>query len=459
MPSTSPLDSLRTFLTVAVAAAMVTLAATQTEANDLLPRSGSKRRDSPVVQAVSRVRDAVVNINGQKTLAATPDSYGNLALPKQVNGMGTGVIVDQRGYIVTNHHVVDGVRRIRVTLADGDKYIARLISHDRKTDLAIIKIDADEPLPVLPLGTSSELMPGETVIAVGNAYGYEHTVTLGIISALHRTVQVTDTQEYDNLIQTDASINPGNSGGPLLNIDGEMIGLNVAVRAGAQGIGFAIPVDTVMDVTTDLLSVERLRGRWHGIVVDEAHECRGNLVVDQPEAGSPAEEVGLQPGDTIKSVAGTEVHHRLDLERALLELGDDAPVAVSVVRAGKPMNLQMRLASLPAQHPGRADRIWQELGVRLVAVAKQKLPASRERYNGGLKVVDVRAGGPADLQGIRAGDVLVGMHVWETISLDNVHYVLNREDLADVSPIKFYILRGPETLYGHLSFVNVPTTR
>ena len=142
------------------------------------------------------------------------------------------MLIDSRGYIVTNHHVVDGVREILVTMADGQRHVAKLVARDMETDLAIIKIDAPAPLPVIPIGTSSDLMAGETVIAVGNAYGYEHTVTRGIVSALHRAVQVSDAQFYDDLIQTDASINPGNSGGPLLNIDGDMIGINVAVRAG-----------------------------------------------------------------------------------------------------------------------------------------------------------------------------------------------------------------------------------
>lgn len=148
--------------------------------------------------------------------------------------MGTGVVLDPRGYVVTNHHVVSGVREILVTSVGGREYTARLVAHDPATDLAIIKIDPARDMPVITLGSSEDLMLGETVIAVGNAYGYENTITQGIVSALHRAVQVSDAQYYEDLIQTDASINPGNSGGPLLNIDGEMIGLNVAVRAGAR---------------------------------------------------------------------------------------------------------------------------------------------------------------------------------------------------------------------------------
>ena len=216
--------------------------------------AASELRETPIVKAVQRVRASVVNIRGEKTVAVPAGQAAGAEASRRVNGMGTGVVIDARGYIVTNYHVVDGVREIQVTLADGQRHIAKLVARDTETDLAIIKIELAEPLPVIPLGTSGDLMPGETVIAVGNAYGYEHTVTRGIVSALHRAVQVSDAQFYDDLIQTDASINPGNSGGPLLNIDGEMIGINVAVRAGAQGIGFAIPVDKVASVAAALLA-------------------------------------------------------------------------------------------------------------------------------------------------------------------------------------------------------------
>ena len=219
-------------------------------------------RRTAIVRAIESCRDSVVNIHGEKYVSDSSDD----AEDRRVNGMGTGVVIDDRGYAVTNFHVVDGVREIEVTLASGRTVAARLISHDRRTDLAIIKINTTEPLPVIQLGTSEDLLIGETVLALGNAFGYKHTVTRGIISALHRNVDVSPTQRYEDLIQTDASINPGNSGGPLLNIKGEMIGINVAVRAGAQGIGFAIPVDSVLRIVTRLLSIERIDHTWHGLV-------------------------------------------------------------------------------------------------------------------------------------------------------------------------------------------------
>ncbi len=234
-------------------------------ADGALAAHASELRKTPIVQAVAGARDSVVNIHGQKLLTAADDPQIPGDNPRKVNGMGTGIVIDERGYIITNFHVVDGVKKIEVTLSDESTTTAQLVSTDPVNDLAIVKIDVSRKLPVITIGTSNDLMVGETVIALGNAYGYEHTATDGIVSAIHRSVQVSDTQSYEDLIQTDASINPGNSGGPLLNIDGEMIGINVAVRAGAQGIGFAIPVDKAMAVAAKLISAERVERKYHGV--------------------------------------------------------------------------------------------------------------------------------------------------------------------------------------------------
>jgi serine protease Do len=413
-------------------------------------------RRSALVIAVEGARSSIVNIHGEKSVPA--ESRGG-DTAKRVNGMGTGVIIDERGYIITNHHVVDGVRKITVTTAERESYTARLISRDLKTDLAIIKIDADAKLPVIEIGVSSDLMPGETVIAVGNAYGYEHTVTRGIVSALHRTVQVSDAQNYEDLIQTDASINPGNSGGPLLNIEGKMIGLNVAVRAGAQGIGFAIPADRVVSTAADLMSTRRLDHVWHGLVASPATEIRAGagvvagVVIDAVDAESPAAESGLRGGDVITAVGRQHVSRALDLERAMLGHHAGERIAVEAERNGQPLTVNLKLISVPEEREEPADPIWDVFGLELKPVAaKQFQRQQRTRYRGGLLVTDVRSDSPASRQGIRRGDILVGMHIWETVSLDNLTYVLNRSDFASLDPLKFYILREnePQTLYGFL---------
>src|SRR5208283_3775059 len=236
---------------------------------------------------------SVVSIRGEKTVLPGPQAAGNEA-PRRVNGMGTGVVIDARGYILTNYHVVDGVREIQVTTAENKKYLASIIARDAETDLAVIKISPSEKMDVITLGTSSDLMQGETVVAVGNAFGYDFTVTRGIVSALHRAVQINDAQYYDDLIQTDAPINPGNSGGPLLNIDGEMIGVNVAVRAGAQNIGFAIPVDKVMVTAADLLASYNAKRGFHGVTLAKAKTGGGGVLVAAVAPESPAADAGLE---------------------------------------------------------------------------------------------------------------------------------------------------------------------
>ncbi|MBS0210036.1 MAG: trypsin-like peptidase domain-containing protein [Planctomycetes bacterium] len=407
----------------------------------------SEARRTPIVNAVEAARTAVVNIHGEKLVDSTDARSGDGK--RRVNGMGTGVIIDERGYIITNHHVVDGVKKIMVTTASRQTHVAKLISHDPKTDLAVIKIDADQPFDVLDIGTSSDLMCGETVIAIGNAYGYEHTVTVGLLSALHRSVQVSETQHYDDLIQTDAAINPGNSGGPLLNIEGRMIGLNVAVRAGAQGIGFAIPVDKVLNVASDLLTTRRVDKTWHGVHVHSPKA--GQVAVQSIEADSPAANIGLKVGDVIASVDNRMVSLPLDVERAILGHQAGDAVAFTVERNKKPVQLELVLAGLPQSGKLAQDPVWDELGLRLEPVPARQFQQYKTHYRGGLLITDVRNDSPASRQGIRRGDVLVGMHVWETVAVDNVSYVLTRPDFAETSPLKFYILRGSETLYGHLT--------
>lgn len=409
--------------------------------------AASESRETEIVRAVRRVKHSVVNIRGEKTVGTAGAEAG-----KRVNGMGTGVVIDERGYILTNYHVVDGVREIQVTLADEKRHIATVVARDQETDLAVIKIDAGRELPVIPSGTSADLMPGETVIAVGNAYGYENTVTRGIISALHRAVQVSDAQFYDDLIQTDAPINPGNSGGPLLNIDGDMIGINVAVRAGAQGIGFAIPVDKALAVAAKLIGGSTVKAR-HGVSpgTDDPMNERG-VIVQGVEKQSPAAQAGLKPGDVITAVGDRPVCRQLDFQRALIGCKNGETLALTVRRRdGETRRVELTLESAPQQSPPNTELAWDALGLDLQPIAPDEFrELYQTRYRGGLAVVNVRPNSPAAAQGIKPGDVLVGMHIWETISLDNVSYILRRPDLSSLSPVKFFVLRGNETLYGYM---------
>jgi serine protease Do len=417
------------------------------------PAAASDLRHSPIVRAVHDAEPSVVNIHGRKTVRAETASLSSADAVRQVNGMGTGIVIDPRGYILTNYHVVEGVSNIQVSLSDGTGAIGRLVAHDPRTDLAVIRIDTKQPLPVIRFGTSCDLMKGEPVIAIGNAYGYEHTVTRGIISALHRNVQVSDEQKYNDLIQSDASINPGNSGGPLLNIDGDCVGINVAVRVGAQGIGFAIPIDEALEVAARLMSTERLEQTTHGIVGKTICEpASRRFVVTGVREASPAAKAALKTGDVITAIGGRKVERNLDVELAFLGVQAGDEQEIEIVRDGQPLAVAIAISPLSRTtlKPALADRSWSTLGLRLVAMDQTEFNRLNTRYRGGLTVLDVKPGSPASQQGIRRGDVLVGMHVWETISLENIAYILEREDLSKLDSVVFYIVRGTDTLFGHL---------
>ncbi len=403
------------------------------------------RRD-PVVRAVAEAKPSIVNIHGRKTVR------GESQDAKQVNGMGTGIIIDSRGYIITNYHVVEGVSQIQVSLHDERDVVARLIAHDTKTDLAVIKVEVKDELRPIRFGTSCDLMTAEPVIAIGNAYGYPHTTTTGRISALNRAVQVSDDQKYYNLIQTDASINPGNSGGPLINIDGETIGINVAVRVNAQGIAFAIPIDDALEVAARLMSTEKLEQSSHGIVGKTITEPdRRAYAVSSVKKDSPADKAGLQAGDIVTELRGRKIERALDIELACLGQTAGEELAISVVRKDSSVSGKLALVSVSKPgRPGLTERVWGTLGIKLALMNDGDFKQLNSRYHGGLKVLDVRKNSPAWQQGIRSGDVLVGMHIWETTSLENIAYILEREELTKEEPVVFYIIRGTETLQGQI---------
>jgi serine protease Do len=407
-------------------------------------------RQTPVVEAVKRVKAAVVNIHSERTVQAQQvDTDEMLALaPSQnrVNGMGTGILIDPRGYIITNQHVIDEVNVIRVRLHDGTTANGRVVARDQETDLALLKIDVNQPLPVMPLGTASDLMVGETVIAIGNAYGYEHTVTLGVVSALGRDVTLNKDVSYKSLIQTCACINPGNSGGPLVNIYGDLVGVNVAIRAGAQGIGFAIPVDTMIRASAAMLAGRNRSGVAHGLVVKDeivnAHDDNGvsrQIVIERVDPNSPAGKAGVQRGDLVLKIDETPIATSLDLERALLDRKAGEKIPLLVKRGGTEQKLELMLE---APNPATADLAWRKLGVRLQLVATEAVTKTHPQLHGGMLVNEVRADSAAARAGIQRGDILVGLHSYEMLSPDNVLFVLNHPDLATFNPVRFYVLRN-----------------
>jgi serine protease Do len=420
-----------------------------------------KRRDE-VVDVYEKVKAAVVNIHSKRTLAGGADDPFRppTLTPQQVNGMGTGIVLDPRGYILTNFHVVDDVNSLQIRLHDGSGFTARVIATDREADLALLKIDAGRPLALLSFGTSADLMVGEPVIAIGNAYGYEHTVTDGRVSFKGRDVALNKDMGYKGLIQVSAPINPGNSGGPLMNVLGELVGVNVAIRAGAQNIGFALPVDFVIGRAADLVGGRKRTGLRHGLVVkdaavreaQESHATR-TVSVERVEPDSPGSAAGFKPGDVIEQVDDVTVYTSIDLERALLDKPAGAKAAVRVRRAGAAETLELVLQPAAKAPPAPAEVAWKRLGLRVQPVGAEAVAKANAQLHGGLLVTEVAVGGAAATAGILKGDILVGLHQWETLSVDNVAFVLNHKDFASFLPLKFYVSRGEKLRDGWINAI------
>jgi serine protease Do len=308
----------------------------------------------------------------------------------------------------------------------------------------------------MPLGVSSDVMVGEQVAAIGNAFGYEHTTTVGYISELHRDVKLSDEQSYRNLIQTDAAINPGNSGGPLVNLDGEMIGLNVAIRAGAQNIGFAIPVDDVKLVLSRLMSIQRLRRTYHGVGVktaDLSDSQPGKVVVKRVDPRGPGEAAGLHIDDRILSIDGEPLSAAFDLERLLLDKRAGDQAVVTVLRKGEEKRIPLAIESAPTRNNDAASIVWRRIGVKLdetnVAVSEVRRVSSAQ-LKGGLRIVEVAASSPADSAGVHVGDIFVGVHDRETVTIDQVAMMLKQPVAVTDGKVKFWIVRDGKLHYGHM---------
>ena len=417
------------------------------------PTAAGRRDD--MVAVVERVKGAVVNIHSERFSTASDDPFRpGITVPQRVNGMGTGIVLDPRGYIVTNFHVIDDVQSLRVRLVDGTTCPARVLATDKDSDLALIKIEPPKPLTVVPLGTAQDLMLAERVIAIGNAYGYEHTVTVGHVSAMKRDVTLNKEISYKSLIQTQTPINPGNSGGPLMNRLGEVVGVNVAIRAGAQNIAFAIPVDTMIARAAEMLSLRRRGIVKHGLVVADRWERKSDdatirrwVLVQRVDADSPAAEAGVKPGDLLESIDGSAILTSIDVERAFLERNSNAALNVKVQRNGEAAELKITLrgntgvpAVLVAANTGEISSA-KRLGLVVHPVGIDVTARINRELRGGLLIQDVAGGSPAARAGLDKGDILIGLHLWETLNADNITFVVNHKDITAFHPIKTYFVR------------------
>ncbi len=327
--------------------------------------------------------------------------------------LGSGFIISKDGYIVTNDHVVRDAETVQVKLSNDKVYDAKVVGGDQKSDIAVVKINASD-LPTAVMGDSDKLEVGQWAIAIGNPFGLDRTVTVGVISATGRSNMGIET--YENFIQTDASINPGNSGGPLLNIYGEVVGINTAIVAAGQGIGFAIPANMAKPIFAQLIQKGNVSRGWMGVTIQPVTEelaksfglkqARGALINDIMK-GSPAEKAGIRQGDVITAFNGTDVKDPSHLQRLVAETGIGKPVKVTVFRDGRALELSLTLTSsdmAPKQRRGTGGGESQGRADQLGLVVEDS------EEGGGAVVVDVSRGGVAAEAGIRRGDVIVSVN-------------------------------------------------
>jgi len=392
------------------------------------------------VEVVKKAQPSVVNVTTEKTITVKPwEKYGEDFFKgspfedffkgfgfsprekgkeyrhKQRSG-GSGVIVDKEGYILTNNHVVEGADKVKIRLNDGREFTAIVKGQDSRTDLAVLHIKAKD-LPVATLGDSDKLEVGEWAIAIGSPFGLEHTVTVGVISAKGRTGLGTGT--YEDFIQTDASINPGNSGGPLINIDGEVVGINAMIIQPGTGIGFAIPINMAKQILNDLIKQGKVVRPWLGISVQDltpemaeqfqVKEKEG-VIVAQIHQGTGAEKAGLASGDIMKSVDDKAIKNTNELIKEIQKKKVGQKVKLNVVRDGKPMTIEVTLTAMPDKPEALKEKEGEEkLGARVQELTPQL--SARYRISSEIKrgviVISVEEGSPADELGLQEGDVVL----------------------------------------------------
>nr|WP_273003131.1 Do family serine endopeptidase [Acetomicrobium hydrogeniformans] len=405
---------------------------------------------NPIAKIAEEASPAVVNIDTE-TMVKRPlfpfaddpffrqffgDQWDQFTQIIPMKGKGSGFIVSKDGYILTNNHVIEGADKITVSLADGRQLDAKIVGKDPTFDLAVIKVTAGN-LPVLPLGDSDALQVGEWVVAIGNPFGLDHTVTVGVISAKNRSIRAGNVS-FDGFLQTDAAINPGNSGGPLLDLDGKVVGINTAIIPYAQGIGFAIPVNMAKSVIDDLVSYGRVRRGWLGVYVQpltsdiaQAYglKVEKGAVVADVVPDSPADKAGIERGFVITKIDGVEINDAQDLVFQIRKRMAGDKIKIEMATSSGKRSITVTLEEIPGQTEEprlEVSDLEESLGIEVSPVT----PALKQKYNidseNGVVVVGVKPGSISDRVGIREGDLILEANGVALKTVDDLKKALQR---------------------------------
>ena len=403
----------------------------------------SPQRRSPVVIAVERVKPAVVNISTEELIQRRVDEQGEdpfrdfyrnfFEAPRYersyvATALGSGAVIDSRGYVVTNFHVIARGARIKVGLIDGREFVARVVGTDPDSDIAVLSIKSPTQLAAAPLGISSDLMIGETTIAIGDPFGFSHTVTTGVVSALHRSVKAQGHSYYD-FVQTDAAINPGNSGGPLCNIDGDVIGINTAIYGEGRGIGFAIPIDRVRHISAELLAHGEVREAWTGFVVRDTEKGKGATIVDV-EPGSPAAAARVQPGFSILAVNGGPVNDADEFRYRMRGVDPGSAVKVLLSAGGQQRTVEIVTGEF-------SMKVIDEIIAKRIGVQVADAAAGEQTV---VVVRTVTRNSPAWRVGLRVGDAIRAVNAAETDNVQDFRQAVKRARSSGVATL--WVQRG-----------------
>ncbi len=418
-----------------------------------------------------KVRPGVVNIKVTKTVKnldydLSPfgnrnpfgDFFGpfpNDSTPRrfQQDGVGSGFVISKDGYVLTNNHVVDRADQIKVRLSNGNEYTAKVVGRDEKTDLAVLKIAGSSDLRPLALGNSDDLKVGSWVVAVGSPFGLEQTVTAGIVSAKGRVI---GSGPYDDFIQTDASINPGNSGGPLINMNGEVVGINTAIVASGQGIGFAIPIDTAKEIIPQLEQKGHVTRGWLGVGIQEVtpdlsksfgmKEAKGALVSQVMKDG-PAEKAGIEQGDVILEFDGKTIAGSKDLPRIVASTPVGKTVMIKLSRGGKTVEREVKVGEMEAKTTAAkaSPSSGKSLGISIQNLTPDVARGLGLKRDSGVVITRVEPGSPASEAGLQTGDVILQVNRGQV--KDAQDFIQKAEKAKDQESVLLLIQRGQNNLF------------
>lgn len=448
---------------------------------DLMGRSAASNTVTPqtlpasFASLVKAVSPAVVNISAVRTIKGGGRVFRHFMGPSDKNdpfrdffekffgdqsperdlkqrSLGSGFIIDKDGYIITNNHVIERADQIKVRLADEREFSAEIIGRDPKTDLALIKIDSFRDLPSVTMGDSDALSVGDWVITIGNPFGLTHTVTAGIVSAKGRVIGA---GPYDDFIQTDASINPGNSGGPLLNVRGEVVGINTAIVATGQGIGFAIPINIAKEIIVQLKEKRKVVRGWLGVSIQKMtpelarsfgiKEGKGALV-GNVFAGSPADKANIKRGDVIIEFDGQKIDEMSDLPRLVANTPVGKTVTIKIIREGQEQTLTAKIAEMKEEKPPVAKTdVEIKIGLSVQEITPEIAEELGLEDETGVIVADVAPGSPAEDADFNQGDVIKEINRKSIKNLSDYRMAMDKAAKEDT--ILFLVQREGQTLY------------